>query len=87
MNLPHDVVHTDNVLMAEVGTLNTQLGRYVLRFLASEALEAEPISPEDERALAHRIAQLAKAMGARASRRGAQDPSTPTGHPLRDEQS
>jgi hypothetical protein len=61
--------HDDNVLMAEVCTLNAQLGRYVLRFLDTDAQRADPISPQAERALAGRVAQVADGMLARAIQR------------------
>jgi hypothetical protein len=55
--------------MARVSKLNEQLGHYVLRFLAADALHAEPMSPNAERALANQVAVLAGAMQARADRR------------------
>jgi hypothetical protein len=68
--------HDDNVLMAEVCTLNAQLGRYVLRFLDTDAQRADPISPQAERALAGRVAQVADGMLARAIQRElASDPA------------
>lgn len=66
---PDDVAHHDGVLMAYVCKLNEQLSRYVLRFLAADALEAEPLSPAAERALADRVADVAVGMRARADRR------------------
>jgi hypothetical protein len=68
--------HDDNVLMAEVCTLNAQLGRYVLRFLDTDAQRADPISPQAERALAGRVAQVADGMLAQAiQRERASDPA------------
>jgi hypothetical protein len=66
---PDDAVHQDGVLMAQVSKLNEQLGRYVLRFLAADALDAKPMSPQAERLLAERVADLADDMRARAERR------------------
>jgi hypothetical protein len=66
---PDEVAHQDGVLMAHVSKLNDQLGRYVLRFLAADALHAEPMSPQAEDSLAERVADVADAMRARADRR------------------
>ena len=65
-----DVAHLDNVLMAEVADLNTQLGRYVLQFLDVDAGRAEPLSVADELALADRVNAMAEGLRARAVRRG-----------------
>jgi hypothetical protein len=66
---PDDAAHQDGALMANASKLNEQLGRYVLRFLAADALDAEPMSPQAERILAERVADIADAMRARAERR------------------
>lgn len=66
---PDDFAHHDGVLMAQVSKLNEQLGRYVLRFLAADALDAEPMSPRDERTLAERVSDIAEGMRNRAERR------------------
>lgn len=66
---PDDVAHQDNVLMADVTEVNTLLGRYVLRFLDIDARRAAPMSTKDERALAIRVAAVAKGLQARADRR------------------
>jgi hypothetical protein len=66
---PDDVAHRDNVLMADVTEVNTLLGRYVLRFLDTDARRAAPLSTKDERALAVRVAAVAKGLQARANRR------------------
>jgi len=67
--LPDDAAHDDNVLMAEVGKLNEQLGRYLLRFLDAESCRAAPMSTADERTLAARVAALAEDIRTRADRR------------------
>jgi hypothetical protein len=67
--LPDDAAHQDNLLMARVGKLNEQLGRYLLRFLDADSHRATPISTADERTLADRVAELATAIQARADRR------------------
>jgi hypothetical protein len=74
---PDDAAHLDNLLMAEVTSLNTQLGRYVLRFLDADAGRAASLSVEEERALADRVAAMAEGLHARAARRDEQ------GKPLR----
>lgn len=66
---PDDTTHHDNVLMADVVEVNTQLGRYVLRFLDTDAGRAAPMSIEDERALAVRVSAVAARLYARADRR------------------
>lgn len=55
--------------MAEVTSVNNQLGRYVLLFLDADAGRAEPLSVEDERALAERVASVANGLRARADGR------------------
>ncbi|WP_460392178.1 hypothetical protein [Actinophytocola sediminis] len=55
--------------MAEVTSVNNQLGRYVLRFLDTDAGRAEPLRTDDERALATRVADVANGLRARADRR------------------
>jgi len=66
---PDEAAHADNVLMAEVTSVNTQLGRYVLRFLDADAGRVEPLSVDDERKLADQVAVAAEGMHARAARR------------------
>lgn len=66
---PDDTAHQDNVLMADVTEVNTLLGRYVLRFLDTDAGNATPMSTKDERALANRVNAVAKGIQARADRR------------------
>lgn len=66
---PDEAAHRDNVLMADVTEVNTLLGRYVLRFLDADARQATPLSTTDERALAHRVAAVAKGLQERADRR------------------
>lgn len=64
-----DPIHEDNVLMAAITNVNTQLGRYVLRFLDADAGRADPMSPFDERALADSVAAIAAGLSTRAARR------------------
>jgi hypothetical protein len=64
-----DSWQADKALMAELAKLNTQVTRYVLRHLAADAGRAEPITVEDEQALAERLTGLAAALQARAERR------------------
>jgi hypothetical protein len=66
---PDETAHLDNLLMAEVTSLNNQLGRYVLRFLDADAGRIEPLSVANERVLADRVAAMAEGMHARAARR------------------
>lgn len=66
---PDHAAHQDGVFMAEVTQVNTLLGRYVLRFLDADAGVAKPLSSDDERALAERVANVADDLRARADRR------------------
>jgi hypothetical protein len=43
--------HDKKQLIADLVSLNERLSRYVLRYLATDALQAESISADDERAL------------------------------------
>jgi hypothetical protein len=77
-----EIAHQDGVLMAEVTQVNTLLGRYVVRFLDSDAGRAEPVSTDDERTLADRVANVAEGLRARADRREWQgDPPPLVGKP------
>lgn len=64
-----EAAHQDGVLMADVTRVNTMLGRYVIRFLDADDARAEPLSTEDERALADQVAAVADGLRARADRR------------------
>lgn len=64
-----EVAHHDSVLMAEVSQVNTLLSRYLLRVLDADAGRASELSPDDERALADRVAAVAVELRARAARR------------------
>jgi hypothetical protein len=66
---PDEAAHEDNVLMAAITNVNTQLGRYVLRFLDADAGRDKPLSPHDERALADSVTAIAEGLRARADRR------------------
>jgi hypothetical protein len=66
---PDDAAHNDGLLMHELTVVNSQLGRYVLRYLDADAGQAEPINPSDERALADRLARAAEAIRNRAASR------------------
>lgn len=61
----------EKALVADLSTLNTQIGRYVLRLLDADAGRAEQVSVDDERALAGRLAGLASTLRARVERRAA----------------
>ena len=66
---PDNAAHDDGLLMHELTVVNSQLGRYVLRFLDADAGQADPINPADERALADRLTHAADAIRDRAARR------------------
>lgn len=61
--------HDDNQLIAGLAALNDQLGRYVLRYLAADALQADPISVTEEKALAETMITLAGKVKERATSR------------------
>jgi hypothetical protein len=61
--------YQDRVLMAEIGKLNEQLGHYILRYLAADALQADPISVTEEQRLANTMNALAAKVQERADRR------------------
>lgn len=81
---PDDAAHQDGVLMAEVTEVNTLLGRYVLRFLDSDAGRGAELPPADERALANRVAAVARELRARAARRERHGDPPPLVHRTRD---
>lgn len=66
---PDEAAHGDSILMAAIANVNNQLGRYVLRFLDADAGRGEPVTPDDERALADSVAAIAEGLRARADRR------------------
>lgn len=68
---PDETAHQDGRLMHELTVVNSQISRYVLRFLDADAGQAEPLSVADERALGERIAEVAAGLCARADRRQA----------------
>lgn len=59
----------DKQLMADLASLNDQLSRYLLSYLAADALEADPVSVVEERALAETMTALAGRVQQRADRR------------------
>jgi hypothetical protein len=61
--------YQDRALVAEIGKLNEQLSRYILRYLAADALQVEPISVTDEQRLANTMNDLAAKVQERADRR------------------
>jgi hypothetical protein len=63
--------HQDGRLMHELAMVNSQIGRYVLRFLDADSGHAEAISTDVERALANRMTELAAGLQDRADRREA----------------
>lgn len=66
---PNDQAHEDSCLMHDLTVTNTQLGRYVLRYLEADNGHANPVPTTDERALADRLHTAAEAVFARANRR------------------
>jgi hypothetical protein len=66
---PDESAHEDSVLIAELAEINTMIGRYILRFLDTDAGRTEPISPEAERALVERASRAIDTLRARADRR------------------
>lgn len=75
---PDEAAHLDGLLMHELTVVNTQLARYVLRFLDAEAGQAEPITVADELALADSVATAAATIRARAERRQGEADATAT---------
>ncbi len=74
---PDHIGPRDRVLMAEIGKLNEQLGHYILRYLAADALQAEPISITEEQALGEAMVALASKVLERAGRGAASAASSP----------
>lgn len=66
---PDPAAHDDSRLMHDVTVLNTELGRYVLRFLDADTGLAEPLSVPDELALADKVTAIAAGIRTRAVRR------------------
>lgn len=65
---PDENAHLDNVLIAELVTLNAQLARYVLHHVDSDAGRAAPIPVIEELSLAERLATAAAAVCERMRR-------------------
>ena len=65
--------HDDNQLIADLAELNEQLSRYMLRYLAADALQAEPLGAAEERALAEVMTHLARKVQERANQRVSSD--------------
>lgn len=74
---PDDVAHQDGRLMHDATVVNGELGRYVLRFLNADAGRDDPLSTDDERSLADRVAELADVIRSRADRREQDDDPPP----------
>jgi hypothetical protein len=70
---PDDPDHDERVLMAAIAGVNHQLGRYVLRFLDTDAGRTAAVRPADERILAHAVTAIADGLYARAIRREQHD--------------
>jgi len=68
-----EAFHDDKQLMADLATLNEQLSRYMVRYLAADALRADPISVTEEQRLAESMAALASKVQERAGRRAEPD--------------
>jgi hypothetical protein len=65
--------HDDKQLIADLAELNEQLSRYMLRYLAADALQAEPLGAAEERALAEVMTDLARKVQERANQRASSD--------------
>lgn len=74
---PDPAAHDDGRLMHDVSALNTELGRYILRFLDADTGRAEPLSVPDELALAEKVTAIADGIRARATRRQGRDSAAP----------
>lgn len=66
---PDPAAHEDGRLMHDVTVLNTELGRYVVRYLDADTGRAEPLSVTDELALADKVTAVAAGLRVRAVRR------------------
>jgi hypothetical protein len=66
---PDDSPREDRLLMHDLTVLNTQVGRYVLRFLDADSGRATSTPTTDELALADSLTAAADAIRARALRR------------------
>lgn len=64
-----DAYHDDKQLIADLASLNGQVGRFVLRYLDADAGRTVPTSPADEIALGECMVRLGEAVQARAERR------------------
>jgi hypothetical protein len=56
----------DSKFIAELTSLNTWIGRYVLRYLDADAGRTKPAAPQDEQALGDRLVTLGLAMQTKA---------------------
>jgi hypothetical protein len=65
--------HDDKQLMADLATINEQLGRYVLRMLDADARRVEPARVADELRFAQMLRTVATRLEARADRRTESD--------------
>lgn len=74
---PDPAAHDEGRLMHDVTVLNTELGRYVLRYLDADTGRAEPLSVTDELALADKVTAVAAGLRARAVRRQCEGSPTP----------
>ena len=55
---PDDDAHEDGLFVHELTVVNNLLGRYVIRYLDVDAGRAEPITTDEERTLAARVAAV-----------------------------
>lgn len=84
---PEEAAHRDGLLMHELTEINTQVARYVLRFLDQDAGRVAPTSSSDERDLAFRMAAAAASLRARADQQDRDSDTSPLVVPsVRDEQ-
>ena len=70
--------HADGRLMHDLAVLNTNIARYLFRFMDADAGRVEQIAVGDERQLAGELSAMAEQLEARADRRAALRPSPST---------
>lgn len=64
-----DAWKSEQVLIADLAAVNTQIGIYVLRALAADADRDEPTSPAEEHRLGSRLVDLGTTLQTRATHR------------------
>lgn len=68
-----DAAHEDGLLMHELTVVNAILGKYVLRYVDTDAQRADPVPTAEEHELANRLTTAANGIRARAERRDQTD--------------